>query len=496
MLSSTHLSHARRALALALTLTAALLVLLSPTASADVIGTGTYHSCAIGSDGAVKCWGYNAIGSLGNGTLTGSNQPVNVSGLKRGVSSISVKVGTSCAVLGGTVSCWGSNAYNQLGVSEHELSYSPTPMKAPDGTGVAQLSNGGKTICALRGGGVRCWGDDFNNQLGRDPDNHDITNAPLASGISQVASGGEFVCAIFSGAVKCWGGNGDRMLGSDSYEGRKPVPEQVPGLTSGATQVAASGSFACAIAKGAVTCWGGNYRGELGGGTASWGGAGPVQVKGISRGATAVSTGSSHACAIVSRVLSCWGANDSGQLGDGTTKDSAVPLKVKGLSKNVTAVSAGGNHTCAIDSGVLKCWGDNSQGQLGNGTQNDSPKPVNVRGVTPAAAAGDPVARASGKAKVKGKKVSFKTAVSFVIPDGASAKQACSGKVTATTKPSGVKKAAKASGKVKAKGSSCTTTLSLNLPKKFKGKKVKLTLSFSGNKVVPKSKKTVSYKVK
>ncbi len=89
-----------------------------------------------------------------------------------------------------------------------------------------------------------------------------------------------------------------------------------------------------------------------------------------------------HTCAIYgSGGLHCWGNNASGQLGDGTTTNSAIPVVVPGLT-GVTSVSAGRVHTCALAQGVVKCWGDGSDGQLGNCTTNSSPLPVAVIGLT------------------------------------------------------------------------------------------------------------------
>ena len=89
-----------------------------------------------------------------------------------------------------------------------------------------------------------------------------------------------------------------------------------------------------------------------------------------------------HTCAIYgSGGLHCWGDNSSGQLGDGTTTNSAIPVVVPGLI-GVTSVSAGRTHTCALAQGVVKCWGDGADGKLGNGTVNSSPTPVSVVGLS------------------------------------------------------------------------------------------------------------------
>ncbi len=97
---------------------------------------------------------------------------------------------------------------------------------------------------------------------------------------------------------------------------------------------------------------------------------------------TQIASSFNHTCAIYgSGGLHCWGSNFSGQLGDGTTKDSAIPVVVPGLT-GVTSVAAGRVHTCALALGVVKCWGDGSDGQLGNGTTNSSPTPVAVIGLS------------------------------------------------------------------------------------------------------------------
>ena len=89
-----------------------------------------------------------------------------------------------------------------------------------------------------------------------------------------------------------------------------------------------------------------------------------------------------HTCAIYgSGGLHCWGDNSSGQLGDGTTTNSAIPVVVPGLT-GVTSVSTGRTHTCALAQGVVRCWGDGADGKLGNGTVNSSPTPVSVAGLS------------------------------------------------------------------------------------------------------------------
>jgi alpha-tubulin suppressor-like RCC1 family protein len=111
----------------------------------------------------------------------------------------------------------------------------------------------------------------------------------------------------------------------------------------------------------------------------------PVAVSTLSRGVTALASGSttdylpSHSCAITrGGAVRCWGPNSDGQLGNGSTKDSARPVAVSGLT-GIVAVTVGGAHTCAITKDRrVKCWGADENEQLGNGSLKNSPTPVDL----------------------------------------------------------------------------------------------------------------------
>lgn len=149
-----------------------------------------------------------------------------------------------------------------------------------------------------------------------------------------------------------------------------------PDLT--ATAISSSGDHTCALENsGKIRCWGVNDRGQLGNGTTTYS-AVAVRVSGISD-AVGLSVNGDTSCAVLGDgTARCWGANSAGQLGNGTTSDSTTPTPVNGLT-DATSVSVGGNHACAVKGDTtVACWGANSSGQLGNGTTINSPTPVVV----------------------------------------------------------------------------------------------------------------------
>lgn len=338
---------------------------------------GAHHSCAVTTSGNVKCWGDNTYSRLGNGNLGYHTAAVDVIGLNS-ITAVSSEQRHSCALTNtGGVKCWGSNSYGQLGDGTTEL----LRTSAVD---VVGLASGVKTVsvtedgsCALmESGGVKCWGDTV--ELTHSATPKDITG--LTEGIKMIVAGAYHLCALTADdGVRCLGQNDYGQLG-DGTSTSRPTPVGVIGLGSNVKAIGAGRFHTCAaLHTGGVKCWGRNDSGQLGDGS-TLNRPSPVNVLEIENAAVALAGGSAHTCVLTSDYgIKCWGLNYSGQLGDGTTVNQLTPVNVSGLTSSVAALTAGFSHTCALTtSNDVMCWGYNGYGQLGDGSITNRPAPAYV----------------------------------------------------------------------------------------------------------------------
>jgi alpha-tubulin suppressor-like RCC1 family protein len=359
-----------------------------PASSVRSVAAGGLHSCAVTSAGAAMCWGFNGSGQLGDGTTEQRSRPAPVVGLTAGVLAVTAGAAHTCALLeGGAVKCWGDNAFGRLG--DGTIRPSPVPVDVVGlGSGVRAISASGGSTCALTAAeGVKCWGFNGHGTLGTGDqrprpvptDVHD-----LRSGVAEISTGADHTCARMErGPMKCWGNNDEGQLGNESGEtgligplAGSLRPSDVKGLDGPLLTMSSGGSHSCAVtARGSLRCWGSDQFGALPGTSGST--RDPVEVLADRAPWTTVSAGFTHTCAIDGAgALTCWGRMLVGTF----SAELEEPYR-PALPDAAVAVSVGDDHACAVTrAGGVSCWGANVQGQLGDGTTSDRKDPVAVVG--------------------------------------------------------------------------------------------------------------------
>jgi alpha-tubulin suppressor-like RCC1 family protein len=252
----------------------------------------------------------------------------------------------------------------------------------------ARLTAGRNHICVYQvGGELRCWGDNTVGQLGipATPSGRFLA-APIPGlgPVTAAAAGRYSTCAArIDSTVACLGENGSGQLGDVSMTS-SDVPVNTVGLTQ-VSEVASGALHACAIAGGALWCWGDGSSGRLGTGN-QLSHSTPFAVSGGQIAAPGkLTVGGSHSCVIAGTGEAwCWGLNGNGQLGIGTQALTLSPVNVMMLGV-VTDVRVRDESSCAVKTGgQAVCFGNGDEGQLGNGGTADSSLPVDVIGVTDA----------------------------------------------------------------------------------------------------------------
>lgn len=346
---------------------------------AVAVGISANNTCAVVRGGAAWCWGSNLNGQLGDGTNTASSVPVAVSGLND-ATSIDLGFLHACAIVGaGGVKCWGTGVNGRLG--NGGTTGSKVPVDVLGITDATDLALENSHSCALLGSGsIKCWGRNSAGLLG-DGTSLDASTPVTVSGITDavaLSTGSLHSCAILADtSVRCWGYNGYGALGNGTTT-NSSTPVAVPGIT-GAIAISAGGSHTCVVLDdGSVRCWGRANEGQLGHGGPGFQSTSPVTVAGVAD-VVEVEAVNYHTCVRrESGAISCWGLNDRGQLGNGTTTGSPTPVDGP-LIAGVAQMWGSYDHICTMTTaGTLSCWGRNGSGQLGDGSQVDRTSPVGV----------------------------------------------------------------------------------------------------------------------
>jgi len=290
-----------------------------------------------------------------------------------------------CAILENqSMVCWGDNEYGQLGDGTTDGSAVPIYVNVAANEIPVEVTVGQVTACALmESGNIYCWGSGYYGKMGNgEPWSDDYVNTemrqvllPEGQGGQTVSISGGHICTILdNGDVYCWGRNRNGQLGYGGTSNRNiPTKVNLPGQRS-AIAISTGTFMTCAITTdGMGYCWGENDEGQLGNGTTNTRKTTPVEVL-FPSGYTpvSISAGDDFSCALMdNRKVMCWGENNDGRLGQGplATDDETTPVWVI-MENSETAhfLDIGTKSACMIlDSGETKCWGTNEEGQIGQG---------------------------------------------------------------------------------------------------------------------------------
>jgi alpha-tubulin suppressor-like RCC1 family protein len=306
------------------------------------IASGSGHTCVLTNEtkdaDAVKCWGINNNGQLGNGTTTNSISPVIPSNLYNPKCESVLQIATHnnhvCALIlfdkGCTITpytyvkCWGANNFGQIGNGKTINNYLDT--RPPSANNIFEQ--------VLR---------KLFPKKQKPPQEIKpvIASVILEKTVFQVATGNNHTCYLYSiplvgNFAKCFGLNNYGQLGNGIdlnklKDPKTPLPYE----------------------------------------------KNSVLVTNLETNVSFIASGDNHNCAIVNNgQVKCWGNNQYGQLGDGTKINRSTPVLVSGIS-NAVSLSLGAYHSCALlKTGEVKCWGNNNSGQLLDGTKDNRALPV------------------------------------------------------------------------------------------------------------------------
>ena len=362
------------------------------------VDTASSHACGINIVGMLYCWGYNDYGKLGDGTTARKLSPnlVRFDDPTQRVIKVATGYENTCAITDEhRIMCWGRNSNGELGIGTTVQSsiYNPVEVLMPWSSEAVDIAVGQQFACAVKNDGtIWCWGDNYYKQLGNGSAGSTPSKTPVQVDLPEgrfaisISSSDKHTCAIIDdGSVFCWGYYVNGNMGFTGSAGSVYPPKEVPlpRLLRAVTMDVGTTHGCAAMSDDSLWCWGRNNYGQAGLGYISGTNAADEIVPPAKLDIQSfqpiidISADYWNTCALHGDgTLTCWGRNNQGQVGDGTTNDISNPTVIQlDGSSGATFVSVGNEFSCAgADDGVINCWGKSSV--LGDGSTEPTTFPV------------------------------------------------------------------------------------------------------------------------
>ncbi len=344
---------------------------------------------AITVNGDLYCWGYNGYGQVGNGTINTQTTPVRILSNVAYIVHVSDH-SFAATTIDGDLYCWGGNNCGVVGngTTKNQL----TPVKVLGNVDYVVTSNSSFISAITFNGDLYCWGNNSSGQVGNGTTNTQTTPVKILSNIRSVYISDYSSCTAaitVNGDLYCWGINESGQVGNGTTNTQTTPIKVLSNVISVSVFSSASlsaNSYGTTIAiteNKDLYCWGYNLTGQVGNGTTK---TQTTPVKVLNNVMYAVgfdthrSADSGFAAAILTNGdLYCWGYNYFGQVGNGTTNTQTIPTKVLSNVNSLYFCShSHGNIGAITNDGELYCWGYNNSGQVGNGTTENQLTPFKV----------------------------------------------------------------------------------------------------------------------
>ncbi|MBL8742490.1 MAG: hypothetical protein JNK04_15380 [Myxococcales bacterium] len=356
------------------------------------VASGQAYTCALRASGEVLCWGGNYSGVLGDGSFEPHIAPMPVVGLGDAVeieaSTGQLDSAVMCARRAtGTIACWGAANLGVFGTSSDEPS--PVPVEVAGLTAAASIRVSQGAACALRqDGSVLCWGLNSSGQTGTKGSGTWAPAPVIELPYALQLDVGTFSCVtLATGEVACWGVDDFGWSGDSGFLEVPTIMKNVSDARAvflpGPASKQVDGPNCVIHGSGAVSCTGLNESGNIDIDVEGDFINGEMHaIEGVSDAVQLAGTLATTCALRASGQVACWGSNAQGRLGIGSTEQPEENVVTVLGVEGALHIAGGWWHTCAaLGSGGVACWGDNQAGQLGDGTTESRYSPVHVLGL-------------------------------------------------------------------------------------------------------------------